>query len=307
MKIGITGAAGYLGSQLLYHFAPTETVVMVDRLMYGGVGLIPHVRRLDGQIITRDAGTEEAVKALQSCDVVIHLAAIVGEDACARLDGLYRYSNVEVTRRLAEALGPRLIFASTCSNYGIMPPGELATEDSPLTPLGRYARSKVEAEQIALDRGGLVLRFGTLFGSSPRMRFDLLVNQIARDCVYGRLVKIYAPTARRPWLHIDDACRTLTFMSTFPERPNAVFNVVGENLSKGELADLTLKLFPEARMEIVTEPNADSRDYAVSGDRYAKKFGSPGRVSVLTGLQEVADTARLLGSDRAFAPDTVNG
>ena len=138
----------------------------------------------------------------------------------------------------------RFVFISTCSNYGVAKPGELASEDSPLNPLSEYARAKVECEKLVLAEPSppeaTVLRLGTICGLSARMRFDLLVSEMAKKCARGEKIDIFAPDAWRPFLHIADAGRVIEFIlkSSSNETARRIFNVVGENYQKRGLVDL---------------------------------------------------------------------
>src|SRR5262249_27243442 len=153
-----------------------------------------------------------------------------------------------------------------------------ADETVPVKPLSRYAESKVEAEKLALagdhGMGACVLRFGTICGLSPRMRFDLLVNELARAAALGEPVEIFAPDAWRPFLHVRDAALAIAFCLSAPAGGvhGKMFNVVGENYQKQGLIDLTLKHYPATRIA-VTRKQPDLRDYRVSGERIRRELG----------------------------------
>src|SRR5262249_36270488 len=158
------------------------------------------------------------------------------------------------------------------SNYGVSDPDVLADEDAPLRPLGVYAQSKVDAELAALAHQGrtsvVVLRLGTICGLSTRMRFDLLVNDMARAAVLGESIAIFAPDAWRPFLHIRDAGRVVEWAIGQPVASIAgrVFNVVGENYQKKGLAALARRLYPGVSIAL-TDAVPDARDYRASGAR----------------------------------------
>ena len=190
MKIVVTGGAGYIGSVLTGHLlAAGNQVTVIDKLVYGGESLLafwghPCFRFIKADVKQRDSAAE----ALLGAQAVVHLAAIVGEPACAIDEAEARSVNFGGTQSMLAAARDcglqRFLFVSTCSNYGISDPGELADENFPLRPISEYARSKVEAERFVLDNAGnvcaLVLRLGTICGLSARMRFDLLVSEMAR-------------------------------------------------------------------------------------------------------------------------------
>jgi nucleoside-diphosphate-sugar epimerase len=207
--------------------------------------------------------------------------------------------NVGGTTALLEALRTsrveRLVLVSTCSNYGVSDPTHLADEDAPLHPLGIYAKSKVDAELAALAFEGpaavTVLRLGTICGLSPKMRFDLLVNEMARAAVLDDALQIFAPEAWRPFLHIRDAGRAIEWTLRRP-RPAAgqVYNVVGENYQKKGLADLVRRHFPTAALS-VTDKIPDARDYRASGERIARDGFTP-RFTVEDAFLEVVAAVR---------------
>ena len=213
----VTGGAGYVGSVVTSHLLlGGARVVVLDRLAAGGESLLGFAGADNFDLIVGDVRDAEVLdRALHAADAVVHLAAVVGEPACAGNEVEARSINLDGARAVLEAVErqrvSRLILVSTCSNYGVSSPDVLADEDAPLNPLGIYARSKVDAELAALAHTGDatvgVLRLGTICGLSPRMRFDLLVNDMARAVVLGETIAIFAPDAWRPFLHIRDAAR----------------------------------------------------------------------------------------------------
>jgi nucleoside-diphosphate-sugar epimerase len=282
-QLVVTGGAGYVGSVVTAHLLMAgHSVCVFDSLAAGGEGLLafmghPRFRLVHGDV--RDAATLRA--ALNGADAAIHLAAVVGEPACAVDEANAHSINVAGTRSVLDAADGsaigRVIVVSTCSNYGVSNANELANEDSPLRPLGIYARSKVEAEEMALAHRGVathVLRFGTICGLSPRMRFDLLVNDMARAVALGETIQIFAPDAWRPFLHIHDAGRAVEWcLQADPSRLNRrVFNVVGDNYQKKGLVDLVRRHFPAAAIDL-TNAIPDARDYRVSAARIRDEGG----------------------------------
>jgi nucleoside-diphosphate-sugar epimerase len=300
--IVVTGAAGYVGSvvtsQLLLE---GHSVVVLDSLAGGGESLLayishPRFRLVRGDV--RDLGL--LGQALNGAAAVVHLAAVVGEPACKPNEREAWSINLEGTQavlEVAERLNvERLLYVSTCSNYGVSSPDALADEDAPLHPLGVYAQSKVEAERLVLSVDGRtsrsVLRLGTICGLSPSMRFDLLVNEMARAAVLGDPISIFAPAAWRPFLHIRDAARAIEWNLHAPVAAvgNRVFNVVGENYQKKQLGELVRRHFPDASIEL-TDKVPDARDYRVSGDRVRAQGFAP-LLTVEDAFVEVAKAVR---------------
>ena len=299
MHVLITGGAGYVGSQVTAHLlAEGFTVSVYDRLLYGGEALLAFRNHHRFRLIRGDVRDGEAMHAaVAGNDAIIHLAAIVGEDAC-NVDRAASWStNVEGTSTVLRAASQqgvqRLIFASTCSNYGVAAPGELATEAAKLNPLSEYARAKVECEQLLLASNDLacpaVLRLGTICGLSARMRFDLLVSEVARNAAQGVPIDIFAPDAWRPFLHVKDAARIFRVMLEAPADRIAhqVFNVVGENIQKRGLVDISRRLFPNSPVKI-TDKKPDLRDYRVDGTLVTRELGFRPEFTVESAFRETA-------------------
>jgi nucleoside-diphosphate-sugar epimerase len=303
MHVLVTGGAGYVGSRLVaYLLSKGHSVRVLDRLLYGAEAVIslnalPGFKLLRGDV--RDAACLS--RAMQSMDAVIHLAAIVGEPAC-NVNPPFAWSiNNDAVRTLLQATQDagvnRLVVISTCSNYGVAEPNVEVDEDAPLHPIADYARAKVAAEREALSANGIpiitVLRLGTICGVSARMRFDLLVNELARDAALDRQIEIFAPSAWRPFLHVDDAAETMTrVLEADPAAVNRrVFNVVSENHQKSSLVAIAQSFYPDLRLAVV-DKKADLRDYRVSGKRLGSAIGFHPSRSIANAFQEVAEAVR---------------
>jgi nucleoside-diphosphate-sugar epimerase len=299
MKVVVTGGAGHVGAVVCGHLlAAGMNVTVVDRLAYGGESLLGFWGFPAFRLIPGDVREPEILKdAMRGADAVVHLAAIVGEPTCAIDEDeawSVNYGGTEATLAAARDCHiPRFIFISTCSNYGISDPGQIADENFPLQPLSQYARSKIEAERHVLDRAedvcATVLRLGTMCGLSPRMRFDLLVSDLARAAVLGDPICVFSPEAWRPFLHVRDAARVIAHCLGHPEAQvhGKLFNVVGENYQKKALADLVLKHYPDTRIA-VTDNRADPRDYRVSGEAIRRALQFVPEFTVEDAFLEVA-------------------
>lgn len=323
MRILVTGGAGYVGSGVVTHLAAAgHSVTVLDPLPVGGEMLLPAVLAGDVQVVRGHTTDEALVRAVvPGHDAVIHLAALVGEVACAVDLQRTREVNVVAAERVARAAAnagiTRLVFASTCSNYGVSDPGVLADEDNPLHPLGLYAETKVEAEGLVRSAhpGAAILRFGTVCGPSPRMRFDLLVSELAREAVAGRELLIYAPAAWRPYLAVRDLVRAvgLAVGDANGSVAGGTFNVIGDNLTKRDLVEIVQARFPRAEVAYVDKA-PDLRDYRVSGSRFEEATGFHSTTSIADAFGE---TVRLLetgmwrdaGARRltAIVPDETGG
>lgn len=302
LPVLVTGGAGYLGCRVVARLlAYGYSVRVFDRLHYGGEPLRAFTAFPGFSIVQGDIRDAEALgRAMHGVSALVHLAAVVGEPAC-QVDPAFSWSiNHDAVPGLLDAAREaklsQALLISTCSNYGLLDPSQEASEDTPLNPLSQYAKAKVAVEQMALAASGIpsvtVLRLATLCGLSPRMRFDLLVNEMGRDAALGREIEIYTPAAWRPFLHIDDAAAAILQVLESKRPGNRqVFNVVGENWQKSGLVELVRTLYPNLQVRVVqTQP--DQRDYRVSGARFASTFGFKPAHGVADALKEIGAAVR---------------
>jgi nucleoside-diphosphate-sugar epimerase len=307
MRVLITGGAGYVGSTLGPRLlADGHDVRVFDTLLHGGRALLPVWNHPRFEFIRADVRDRAAVgRALEGVDAVVHLAAIVGDPACARDAETARAVNQEASLELlAEARRrdvSRFVFASTCSNYGRMKdPTSYVDETSELAPISLYAETKVAVERAILGESGTngfcptLLRFATVYGVSPRMRFDLTVNEFTMEMVArGRLV-VYGEQFWRPYVHVVDASRAVVSVLNAPTAivKREVFNVgaTGENYRKLDLVELVRPHAPGAAVEFV-EKKEDPRDYRVSFAKIKERLGF---VTSRTVPDGIADVARLV-------------
>jgi nucleoside-diphosphate-sugar epimerase len=299
----VTGGAGYIGSVLVRQLLSAgHRVRVVDNLMVGGDALLelvadPSLDFVRGDL--RDGAT--VARAVAGCRAVAHLAAIVGDPACRAQPDLARETNLEASRRLyqaAEQAGcTRFVFASTCSNYGrSADPGAFMDEQSPLAPVSLYAETKVAVERHLLEQPRsnrckpVCLRFATVYGFSPRMRFDLTVNEFAKDAALGRSIQIFGEQFWRPYCHVSDLARSVVAVLQAREELVAfeVFNVgdTGENYTKRMIAEELIRRLPDTRVDYVHRAE-DPRDYRVNFGKIAGRleFGITRRVP--DGIEEV--------------------
>ena len=304
MKVLITGGAGYMGSvatQLLLEAGHQVTVY--DNLSYGSSGLLSSYSSDGFRFIAGDVrSTDELRPALRGTDAVVHLAAIVGDPACARQPELAREINQTASLRLFDLCREfevrRFVFASTCSNYGKMAdPEELATEESELRPVSLYAETKVAVEEQVLSSRGTgpqatVLRFATLFGTSPRMRFDLTVNEFTMLLATTGRLTVYGEQFWRPYVHVRDAARAIQAVIEAPDATvgGQVFNVgdTTQNFQKGELVRMIgAEVGGALDIEYIVNANEDQRDYRVSFEKISHGLGYEITRPVEEGIREV--------------------
>ena len=298
MKILVTGGAGYIGARLIpLLLFKGHTVKVLDALNFGAEPLMGYLGSSNFSLIHGDIRSKsDVLEALDGIDCVVHLASIVGEDACKVDEKIAFEVNESANELIVDCVKSRpvskFIFISTCSNYGVSEPNIIVDESSLLNPLSNYARAKVNAEKIYLSElesiSVTILRFGTICGLSPRMRFDLLINEMARDVILGRPINIFAPDAWRPFLHIDDAALAIhdILLASADLTQGRIFNVVGENHQKTSLISIAKKYKSDADIAI-TNKKPDLRDYRVSGKLYSSIFPPPSR-SIEDAFTEVA-------------------
>jgi nucleoside-diphosphate-sugar epimerase len=251
MNIVITGGAGYIGSKLTgFLLCAGHDVTIIDKMMFGGEHMLPYVcfgSRFN--MIAEDILEADLASAFSDADVVIHLAALVGFPICQQVGSqVARAYNVDGTKRVygaaCESMVPRIIFASTYSNYGLSLDNSPVTEESPLNPQSLYAETKIEAERFLLDHKDdickpLIFRFATLFGTSPRTRFDLIINQFVLDAITKGKITIYQRDYRRSFCHIFDIIRAIAMVLEWPSNKfdGQIYNVGSDsnNLSKEQV------------------------------------------------------------------------
>ena len=298
----VTGGAGYIGAPLCEELKSSgRTVRALDRLLHGQSDIAARLTGLGVELVEGDIRDGEArAKALDGVDAVVHLAAIVGDPACALDPAESQEVNVEGSRALvqdAQAKGvKRLVFASTCSNYGRMDdPTKPITEDGKLAPVSLYAEQKVGIEQALLyhDYGDLkptCLRFATVYGVAPRMRFDLTVNEFTRDLWADRDLEVFGEQFWRPYVHVRDAGRAVVKVLDTPVEQvgGDVFNVgrSGENYRKLDLVEEIGKVTPNGKVTYVKR-DEDPRDYKVSFDKIRERLGFGTLMTVPDGIAEI--------------------
>lgn len=303
MKILLTGGAGYLGSILSLQLTKAgHEVRVLDALLYGGESLLPLAGQKGFEFQRGDVRDPKAVRtALQGVDSVVHLASIVGDPACSKDPDLARSVNLDASIALIEeaqkAKVRRFVFASTCSNYGKMADTSvLATEESELRPVSLYAETKVGVEKNLLSlplepMAATVMRFSTLYGLSPRMRFDLTVNEFVMEMLLHRKLVVYGEQFWRPYVHVRDAARAVAMVleSRSELVAGQVFNVgdTRENYRKADLLELILERVPDAHVQSVPKAE-DPRDYRVSFERIRTKLDYSITRRVKDGIGEIA-------------------
>ena len=313
----VTGGAGYIGSLLVgILLSQGYRVTVVDDLLFGGESLLaywhhPRFGFVKGDVSDPDLwqmqGKALSVgqRAPERYDAVVHLAAIVGFPACQAVgkEVAWRY-NMHAVRQVfevAEQAGvERFIFSSTYSNYGRSEDGQPVTEESPLHPQSLYAETKIAAEQFLLQQtqgancAPICFRFATLFGISPRTRFDLIVNQFVLEAITQRKLIIYQRGYARSFVHVRDICEAICLALEAPLEKvrGEVYNVGSDagNYTKDQIVALVKEHVPGTEIEYKDLSfGGDMRDIRVSFAKIRRVLGYAPQISVEDGVREVRD------------------
>jgi nucleoside-diphosphate-sugar epimerase len=274
-------------------------VTIFDSFLYGALPLLGFSAHPKLGVIKGDVRDATAVaRVVKDHDWILHLAAIVGYPACAADPHLSVTTNVDGTRNVLEAMGrgQRLIFASTGSTYGKVL--GVATEETPIAPLTLYGQTKRDAEMLIRDAGRdhIILRFATVFGSSPRMRIDLLINDFVYQALHNRQIVLFEGHFRRTFLHSTDAAAVYPFaLDHFDAMNGNVYNVGDEsmNYTKREIA-LKIKEYVDFYLheaQVGTDP--DQRDYEVDYSRL-RSLGFRAQVDLDAGIRELVKILRVM-------------
>ncbi len=299
MKILITGGAGYIGSMITNVALQNNIhVKVVDCLWFNQSIPLIHYSNPNYEFIRADiCDTRMHESLLQDVDFVIHCAAVVGDPASKLFPELTQKINYDASIALfnkAVAMQKKgFIFFSTCSNYGSVE--GIATEESELKPLSLYAETKVHTEQYIIenhkDLEYIVCRLSTVYGVSPRMRFDLTVNDFTLNAFRKKYLDIFLPESYRPYIHVYDLANIiLNLLEHFDKVKNNVFNLgfKGENYMKIEIADAVQKHIDGVKIDILKE-GGDLRDYKVDFSKLYSYLGLTNLFNVETSVKEIVE------------------
>ena len=303
MKVLVTGGAGYIGSVLVRQLLNKGFAVRVlDSLKFGGEALYDVMLHPSFEFMKGDVcNSKDVKKALEDIDAIAHLAAIVGDPACKKFSEEANATNwngsVDLFDAAEKAGVKRFVFASTCSNYGKMPdPDSFVIETSALNPVSLYAELKVKFEKFLLEERkdsaicSTALRFSTVYGFSPRIRFDLTVNEFTRNATIKGEQEIWGAQFWRPYCHVNDLARSVVLvLETAQEKVRAnVFNVGSneENYNKGMIIEEVCKVVPNVKVHYV-EMNEDPRDYRVNFNKITNELGFTITKKVPEGIEEI--------------------
>ncbi len=303
MKIFVTGAAGYIGSILCEHLLNNGyQVLAMDKLIYEQSTLFHLCTHPHFDFVFGDVRDKSLIKRLiKGVDAIIPLAAVVGAPVCEQDPYLAQTVNLDAIRLINDLRRPEqlIIFPTTNSGYGTQSGEVYCTEDTPLEPISLYGQTKVQAEQMLLQSANvIVLRLATVFGMSPRMRLDLLVNHFVYMAVTDGYIVIFEKDFKRNYLHIRDVADCFIYcLQNAAHMSSRPYNVGLDkaNLSKAELAIKIKEHVPELYIHfapIGSDP--DKRNYIVSNQRL-REAGFEAKRSLDEGIQELLKGYRMMG------------
>jgi nucleoside-diphosphate-sugar epimerase len=304
MKVLVTGGAGYTGSLFIPLLLEAgHEVSIVDNLLFNQTTHLPYFYNENFSFTKGDIRDKDTMMPLvDNADMIIHLAAIVGEPSCRVNPGLAHEVNADASKLLNELRGKKpLIYASSGSNYGKVE--GICTEETPAKPLSIYAETKQEAEKVFEKSGNVILyRFATGFGLSPRLRLDLLVNDFCYQAVNGGNLIVYQKDVRRTFIHVRDMARALLHgVENFNKMKDNIYNVGHESLNhtKKDLVERIQEFYPKLYVHYAdVGQDPDQRDYEVS---YAKMRGT-GFETVVTLNQGIKEMLKAFPSIKLHNP-----
>ncbi len=306
MNILITGGAGYIGSVLTpFLLSLGHEITVVDNFMFGQNSLLDCCSNPNFNVIRGDVRDESVLKSiLGKADIIIPLAALVGAPLCNRDKIGTETTNLGAIKTLIKMKSKeqQIIMPVTNSGYGIGAKDEMCTEDSPLNPISLYGKTKVDAEKVVLDHGNSIsLRLATVFGTSPRMRLDLLVNDFTYRAVTDRFIVIFEGHFRRNFIHIRDVVKAFIHcIKNFDKLKNEPYNVglSSANLTKLQLCSKIqehVSDFYYIEAEVGQDP--DKRDYLVSNEKFEKTGWSPD-FTLDIGIQELIKAYKIIVNNK---------
>ena len=307
--IVITGGAGYIGSLLTAQLLNLGyKVTVIDSLLFGGESLLTFFSNPNFYFYKSDVTDSRCLKASLRRDwpkayAVIHLAGIVGFPACQAIGHqAATYYNVDATKNIyeqASAIGiKKFIFSSTYSVYGMSRTDESVDETSALNPQSLYAETKIKAEEFLLPQNAVIFRLATLYGISPRTRFDLIINQFVLDAFTKRELLIYQRGYKRSFIHVRDVTDgfILAIEKLDPTNGAQLYNLGTDDgtFTKDQIVQMIIKRLPDTMVEYKDLTfGGDMRDISVSFAKIRQELGFTAKISVDEGVKEVVNALRL--------------
>ena len=295
-RVLVTGGAGYLGSILVPTLLDRGfAVTVVDNFMYGQDSLAAVCHRPEFSLARGDVRSLDTMKPLiQDADIIVPLAALVGAPLCDRDPMAATSTNLNAIVDMVGLLSSsqRVLLPVTNSGYGVGEAGKFCTEETPIRPVSLYGRDKVEVERVLLERhpAAISFRLATVFGMSPRMRLDLLVNDFTYRAVTDRFIVLFESHFKRNFIHVRDVARAfLHGIDNFENMQGQIYNVglSDANLSKRDLCEKIREYIPSF---VIHDSNIgkdpDKRDYIVSNEKIERTGYNPA-FSLDDGIREL--------------------
>jgi len=304
-RVLVTGGAGYIGSVLVpILLKEGHYVIVLDNFMYDQTSLLDCCHSPMLEIVRGDVRDYQLLKRfVKMADLIIPLACIVGAPACDKDPQSAQAINYGAINRINTLRDRKpVIFPNTNSGYGIGQDGVYCTEDSPLRPVSLYGQLKVEAEKVLLYRGNAItLRLATVFGISPRMRLDLLVNDFVYRAVNDRFIVLFEGHFKRNYIHVRDVAGAFMYcMENFEKMKNQAYNVglSTANLTKIELCEEIKKQIPDFYfIEAKIGEDPDKRNYVVSNEKI-ERTGFKTEMSLQDGIAELIKGYKIIKNNK---------
>ncbi len=300
-KILITGAAGYIGSYLSTKLVLLgHEVTAIDKFMFEKNSL-SHLLLYDNfKIINGDVRDKKLFKKhLKQNEFIIPLAALVGAPLCKKFPKMTKDVNFNSIKYMIANLkkNQKIIYPNTNSGYGIGKKNAYCDETSPLNPISLYGKTKVDCEKIILKfQNSIVFRLATVFGSSYRMRTDLLVNYLVKEATLKNKIDLFEPHFRRNYIHVSDVVDAFIFaISNFSKLKNNIYNIglSDANLTKIQLAKRIKSVVKKVKIKVIkNKKDPDKRDYFVSNKKI-EKTGFKTKISLDKGIKELYQLFKL--------------
>jgi len=307
MRVLVTGGAGYVGSILVPALLDRGlAVTVIDNFMFGQDSLASVCHQQNFSVVRGDVRSINTMRPLlKQADIIIPLAALVGAPLCDRDPLMATSTNLKAIVDMLDHLSceQRVLLPVTNSGYGTGDAGKFCTEETPIKPLSLYARDKVEAERILLDRhpSSISFRLATVFGMSPRMRLDLLVNDFTYRACTDRFIVLFEGHFKRNFIHVRDVARVfLHGIDNFDHMTGGTYNVgiSDANLSKLELCQRIQAQVPSFFfVESTIGEDPDKRDYIVSNEKIERTGYRPA-FSLDDGIRELVKGFTMIRNGR---------
>lgn len=281
MKVLLVGGAGYVGGALTDLLSKKHDVIVYDNLLYED-SFLKDVKFIFGDIREKN----KISKYFKWADVVVWMAALVGDGACSINPNITIDINLNTVKHLKRKFHKKIIFFSTCSVYGAQ--NKLLNENSDVKPLSVYATTKLEAEKILKDTDSIIFRLGTLFGKGDnfsRIRMDLVVNTLVGKAIYEKKINVFGGEQYRPLLHVKDVA--LAVEKSLKSNKSGIYNLHYKNMIIHEIANEVKKNFKGLLVNKVNMKFEDLRNYRVSSKKAYRELGFKPKYNLKFGIQEM--------------------